>query len=61
MKGKPRQSRNAKIPEFPGRSDDFDPARDEMIERGRLLLQDPNYPNMDITREIAGTLLTLLY
>lgn len=32
------------------------PVRQEMVERGRRLLEDPNYPNLEIARSLASIL-----
>lgn len=36
------------------------PAREEMIERGRRLLEDPNYPNLEVARSLASMLMPIL-
>ncbi len=37
------------------------PARMEMIERGRRLLANPDYPDLSACRELAGRILPMLY
>lgn len=36
------------------------PARAEMIERGRRLLSDPDWPDLAVCRQLAGNLMPLL-
>ncbi|MBN1403266.1 MAG: hypothetical protein JW942_02210 [Opitutales bacterium] len=42
-------------------SQDRLPARPEMLERGRRLLANPDYPDMSVCRALAGEILPLLY
>ncbi|MFA5257538.1 MAG: hypothetical protein WC360_05250 [Opitutales bacterium] len=37
------------------------PARPEMIARGRKLLEDPDYPGLDVVRTLAGRLMPMLF